>query len=156
MKVVEDGKFVDSPFEIVDEDRFARIPHKAHAGDAGWDLAWSPETDDDFTGEILFPGQRMLLGTNLRLAEGAIDGGVGLLCPRSGLAHKSGISIVNSPGVVDSSYRGEIKVNLINLGWEPFEVTPGDRIAQLVVVPVMGWTNVGDERGEGGHGSSGR
>lgn len=137
-------------FEVIDKDRFAVVPTKAHAGDAGWDLTYSDEET------WLDPGERWLFGTNLRLAEGAIDAGVGLICPRSGLAHKKGVTVLNSPGVVDSSYRGEIKVNLVNLSNEPVDITQGDRIAQLVVVPVLGWTNDGNERGDGGHGSSGR
>lgn len=125
---------------------------RAHKGDAGHDLRYVGEP------VILAPGERMLMSTGLFVEEGALDGGVGMICPRSGLAHNHGISVVNAPGIVDSGYRGEIKVNIVNLGSEEVEFHEGDRIAQFVPVRLLAdaWTGDGMERGEGGHGSSGR
>lgn len=125
---------------------------KAKAGDAGTDLM----LDQDSV--TLGPGQRSLLSTGayVDVDNGTLDGGVGLVFGRSGLAHKYGLTLANSVGVVDSRYRGEILVNMLNQGSEPVTLERGDRIAQIVGVPIMGWTDVGDERGEGGHGSSGR
>lgn len=144
-------------FEIVDSSRGKYLPARSFAGDAGLDLSYSSDTE---WGKSIYldPGDRWLFGTNLRLAAGAIDGGVGLICPRSGLAHKHGISIVNSPGVLDAGYRGEIKVNLINLDTETVLIEEGMRIAQLVCVPLMALGGFDSEnvRGSGGHGSSGR
>jgi dUTP pyrophosphatase len=92
-----------------------------------------------------------------------IPGGYeGQVRPRSGLALKHGVTMVNTPGTIDSDYRGEIGVIMINLGDSPFEVNPGDRIAQLVISPVvrLAWEEVEElsdtDRGEGGFGSSGR
>lgn len=125
---------------------------RSHNGDAGHDLRYVGEP------VILDPGERMLMSTGLFVEEGALDGGVGMICPRSGLAHKFGISVVNSPGIVDSLYRGEIKVNVINLGEVEVTFNHGDRIAQFVPVRLLddAWEGNGKERGEGGHGSSGR
>lgn len=125
---------------------------KAKAGDAGTDLM----LDQDSV--TLGPGQRSLLSTGayVDVDNGTLDGGVGLVFGRSGLAHKYGLTLANSVGVVDSRYRGEILVNMLNQGSEPVTLERGDRIAQIVGVPIMGWTDVGEERGKGGHGSSGR
>lgn len=129
------------------------MPAYAHPGDAGADLGSSEEV-------VLHPGERALVGTGVRLALPA--GTVGLVTPRSGMAARAGLGIVNTPGVIDSGYRGEIKVCLINLDAdEPITVHPGDRIAQLVIVPFIEArfepVDQLDEtqRGVGGHGSTG-
>ena len=125
---------------------------RAHRGDAGHDLRYA---GDRIT---LDTGERALLATGLYVEEGALEGGAGFICPSSGLAHKHGISIVNAQGVVDAGYRGEIKVNVINLGEVEVTFNHGDRIAQFVPVRLLddSWEGNGKERGEGGHGSSGR
>lgn len=134
-------------------DPAAVLPVYARPGDAGADLS----SIDDVT---LPPGGRALVGTGIALA--IPDGWVGLVHPRSGLAARHGVSIVNAPGTVDAGYRGEILVNLINLDpREPYAVHVGDRIAQLVLQQVArAHFAVTDslpdsERGETGHGSSG-
>jgi dUTP pyrophosphatase len=130
----------------------AVVPERAYAGDAGLDLA----ACDPFE---LGPGERAVVGTGLAVA--IPDGHAGFVQPRSGLAARHGISIVNSPGLVDSGYRGELKVALINTDpREPFLVEPGMRIAQLVVLPVPALEPVEvdelpeSERGVRGFGSS--
>ena len=130
----------------------AVVPERAYAGDAGLDLAACERVE-------LAPGQRATVGTGLAVA--IPDGYAGFVQPRSGLAAKHGITIVNAPGLVDSGYRGEVKVVLLNTdSAEPFVVEPGMRIAQLVVLPVPDVTarEVGElppsERGERGFGSS--
>lgn len=127
--------------------------HRAHPEDAGADLFAA----EDVT---LAPGQRALVGTGIAIALPV--GTVGLIHPRSGLAAKQGLSIVNTPGTVDAGYRGELKVCLINTDREqPIEITRGMRIAQLVVqrVELVGFEEVDelDEtvRGAGGYGSTG-
>lgn len=129
------------------------VPTRAHAGDAGVDLC----TTEDV---ILEPGERVLVGTGIAVALPM--GTVGLIHPRSGLAAKTGLSIVNTPGTVDAGYRGEIKVCLIN--HDPraaITLRRGDRIAQLLVqrVELVEFAEVEslDEtaRGAGGYGSSG-
>jgi dUTP pyrophosphatase len=129
------------------------VPCYAHPGDAGADLV----TTVDVT---LAPGERELVPTGVALA--LPDGFVGLVHPRSGLAARHGLSIVNAPGTVDSGYRGEIKICLINLDpREPITLRRGDRIAQLVVQRVERARFVEVDslsetaRGEGGHGSTG-
>src|SRR5207302_5758272 len=106
------------------------------------------------------PGTRAVIGTGIAVA--IPDGYVGFVTPRSGLAARLGLSIVNTPGVVDAGYRGEIKVALINHDTvDVIEVQRGDRIAQMLVVPVVAAELVevdelpGSERGAGGHGSTG-
>ena len=129
------------------------LPASAHAGDAGVDLHTRREV-------TLTPGERSLVATGVAVA--VPDGYVGLVAPRSGLAARHGIGVVNAPGVIDSGYRGEIQVILVNHGQEPVTLRRGDRIAQLVVVahgaPEMMEVDAlpGSERGEGGFGSSGR
>ena len=105
----------------------ASLPTRAHEGDAGLDLtAAEPAT--------IGPGERAAIGTGI--AVEIPDGHAGLVLPRSGLALKHGISMVNAPGLVDSGYRGELRVLLLNTDREhAFDVAPGDRIAQLLVVP---------------------
>ena len=132
----------------------AILPTKAHQNDAGWDLYL--DSDDPV---CLYPMQRKLCATGVRLAEGAIHGAVGLICPRSGLAHKFGVTVLNAPGVLDQDYTGEIMVNLISFNEDVVILDGGDRIGQLVFVPLL-VTGPNDStlkiRGEGGHGSSGR
>ncbi|WP_232843292.1 dUTP diphosphatase [Corynebacterium hindlerae] len=129
------------------------LPRRAHRGDAGADLHAAESV-------TIAPGERALIGTGIAIALPL--GTVGLIHPRSGLAAKHGISIVNTPGTVDADYRGELKVCLINLDpREPFTVERGDRIAQLVVqrVELVDFEEVDslDEtvRGSGGYGSTG-
>jgi len=106
----------------------AVVPERAYAGDAGLDLAACERV-------VLRPGSRALVPTGLAVA--IPDGFMGLVTPRSGLATKHGISIVNAPGIVDAGYRGELRVNLLNTdAHEPFVVEAGMRIAQLIVSPV--------------------
>ena len=108
----------------------------------------------------LAPGERRLVGTGFAIA--LPPGCEGQIRPRSGLAARLGLTILNAPGTVDADYRGEVKVLLINLGNEPVEIVPGDRIAQLVVAPVSRLRLVEVEslpntlRGAGGFGSTGR
>ena len=131
----------------------ARPPARAHEGDAGLDL---------FAAEavVIGPGERASVGTGVAIA--IPDGHAGLVVPRSGLAARSGISLVNAPGLIDSGYRGELRVLLLNTDREqPFSVEPGDRIAQLVIVAVSAAEPVEAEldetlRGAGGFGSTGR
>ncbi|HJG46500.1 dUTP diphosphatase [Corynebacterium variabile] len=146
----------DEPLRVHRLDPELPLPQRAHPTDAGIDLC-SAET------LTLDPGERALVGTGLAVALPV--GTVGLVHPRSGLAWKKGLSIVNAPGTVDADYRGEIKVCLINLDpREPVEITRGDRIAQLLVqqvslcdvVEVTDPVELGDTvRGTGGHGSTG-
>jgi dUTP pyrophosphatase len=132
----------------------ARPPSRAHDGDAGYDLhAAEPAT--------LGPGERAMVGTGIAVA--VPEGHAGLVLPRSGLAARHGIALVNAPGLIDAGYRGELRVLLLNTDREhPFEVEPGDRIAQLVVVRVEGpeleeAPELDDtSRGSAGFGSSGR
>lgn len=128
-------------------------PKYARPGDAGADLLAAESLR-------LEPGERRLVGTGLRLA--LPEGTVGLVTPRSGLAARAGLSIVNAPGIIDSGYRGEVKVCLVNLDPSTaVEIAAGDRIAQLVVVPYVSAEFVAVEeldetvRGPGGYGSTG-
>lgn len=132
----------------------ARLPERAHDGDAGLDLR-ALET------VRLGPGERIVVATGLAVA--IPEGHAGLVLPRSGLARRHGITLTNSPGLIDSGYRGEIEILLLNTDpAETFEIAAGDRIAQLVIVPVAPATPVEVEsldetaRGQGGFGSSGR
>jgi dUTP pyrophosphatase len=138
------------PFQRLRPD--AVVPTRAYAGDAGLDLASCERVE-------LAPGARALVGTGLAVA--IPDGYAGFVQPRSGLAAKHGISIVNTPGLVDSGYRGELRIVLLNTDREsPFAIEPGMRIAQLVLLPVPPVElRVVDElpeseRGERGFGSS--
>jgi dUTP pyrophosphatase len=140
------------PFKRLDDK--ATLPVRAYAGDAGLDLAAAERVE-------LQPGHRALVGTGLAVA--IPEGHAGFVQPRSGLAAEHGITIVNTPGLVDSGYRGELKVILLNTDpKETFVVEPGMRIAQLVVVPVampqpLEVAELPDtERGEKGFGSSQR
>jgi dUTP pyrophosphatase len=129
------------------------LPSYAHPGDAGADLVSRVDV-------TLAPGQRVLVPTGLAIA--LPEGYAAFTHPRSGLAARHGITIVNAPGTVDAGYRGELLVNLVNLDpEEPFEVRRGDRIAQLVVqrVAEVDFVDVDSlpesSRGETGHGASG-
>ena len=141
---------IELPIRRLHED--AVLPERAYAGDAGLDHAARGRHE-------LGPGERALVGTGLAVA--VPEGYAGFVQPRSGLAARHGISVVNSPGLVDSGYRGEIRVALLNTdAREPFVVEPGMRIAQLVVlaVPEVEPVEVGElpesERGVRGFGSS--
>ena len=132
----------------------AVVPTRAHAGDAGLDLCACEAAH-------IGPGERCPVGTGL--AVEIPEGYAGLVLPRSGLARDHGIALVNSPGLVDAGYRGELRVLLLNTDpAETFRVEPGERIAQLVVTPVGLPEPVEAEalsdsaRGDGGFGSSGR
>lgn len=129
------------------------VPSYSHPGDAGADLSSAEAL-------ILAPGQRATVGTGVSIA--LPDGYVAFVVPRSGLAAKHGITIVNSPGTVDAGYRGELKVTLLNTDLsEPFEIAVGDRIAQVIVMPVTQARFIPveklpvSERGESGFGSTG-
>jgi dUTP pyrophosphatase len=132
----------------------ARIPSRAHHGDAGLDLhAAEPAR--------LAPGERASVATGI--AVEIPPGHAGLVLPRSGLAARHGIALVNSPGLIDSGYRGEVRILLLNTDRDrSFEIEVGDRIAQLVVIPVASAVTVeatslaASARGDGGFGSSGR
>jgi dUTP pyrophosphatase len=131
----------------------AVLPGRAYAGDAGLDLSACERVE-------LEPGERAVVGTGVAVA--IPEGYAGFVQPRSGLADRHGISIVNAPGLIDSGYRGELKVILLNTdGSQRFVVEPGMRIAQLVVLEVpelelVEWDELPTtERGVRGHGSSG-
>jgi len=132
----------------------ALLPSRAHEGDAGLDLYASEAAH-------IGPGERWSVGTGVGVE--IPDGHAGLVLPRSGLARDHGIALVNSPGLIDSGYRGELRVLLLNTDpAETFRVEAGDRIAQLVLVPVAVATPVetavlaDSARDTGGFGSSGR
>ena len=132
----------------------ARAPTQAHEGDAGYDLYASEAA-------LLGPGERASVGTGIAVA--IPEGCAGLVLPRSGLARKHGIGLANAPGLIDSGYRGEVRVLLLNADRsEQFEVSVGDRIAQLLLVrfesgPVEEVDSLDETaRGEGGFGSTGR
>jgi len=132
----------------------ARLPTRATEGDAGLDL-YAAET------AVLDPaGGRGSIGTGI--AVEIPPGHAGLVLPRSGNAARHGITLTNAPGLIDSGYRGELLVLLVNLGDAPHRVEPGDRVAQLVITPVSPATPrevaelpASDGRGEGGFGSTG-
>jgi dUTP pyrophosphatase len=132
----------------------ARAPERAHDGDAGYDLYASEAA-------LLGPGQRASVGTGIAVA--IPEGCAGLVLPRSGLARRHGIGLANAPGLIDSGYRGELRVLLLNTDRsEEFQVEVGDRIAQLLLVryesgPVEEVAELDETaRGEGGFGSTGR
>ena len=137
--------------------RRSRIPLPAYmsAGAAGVDLTADLERE-----VAIAPSGRALVPTGLAMALPA--GYEGQVRPRSGLAHRTGLTVLNAPGTIDSDYRGEVQVLLVNLGLEAAIVRPGDRIAQLVVAPVarVEWAEVdaldGTDRGGGGFGSTDR
>jgi dUTP pyrophosphatase len=150
---VQSDQTVDLEIQVLRLDPDLPVPAYAHPGDAGADLVTAVDVS-------LAPGERALVPTGIALA--LPDGYVALVHPRSGLAARHGLSIVNTPGTVDAGYRGEIKVMLINLDpREPIELRRGDRIAQLVVQRVerARFSEVGELpdsiRGDGGYGSTG-
>lgn len=128
------------------------IPQRAHAEDAGADLVSKENV-------VIPAGGRALVGTGVAIETP--EGMVSLVCSRSGLAAKHGVHVLNGPGVVDPGYIGEVFVNLHNSGCEDFHIQAGDRVAQLLLVPVVyPEFEVSDslgasERGESGHGSTG-
>ena len=141
---------IDLPIRKLRDD--AVVPTRAYDGDAGLDLASCERV-------VLAPGARATVGTGLAVA--VPDGYAGFVQPRSGLASRNGITIVNAPGLVDSGYRGELRVVLLNTDErESFVVEPGMRIAQLVVLPIAAVDPVEveelpeSERGVRGFGSS--
>jgi dUTP pyrophosphatase len=144
--------------------KFVRLPHAEglvlpayqSAGAAGLDLVAALPEDAPVT---LLPGRRALIPTGLVIALPA--GFEGQLRPRSGLAARHGVTVLNAPGTVDADYRGEVQVILVNLGEAPFQIARGERIAQLVIAPVERATLVEARtlqttaRGAGGFGSTG-
>lgn len=141
---------IDVPI-VLEEGAYA--PHYALPGDAGADLSTTVPVD-------LAPGERVLVPTGVRIA--LPRGSVGLINPRSGMAARTGLSIVNTPGTIDSGYRGELKILLINTDRQrAIHLDAGDRIAQLVVIPVLQARFLpvdelpGSPRGEAGYGSTG-
>lgn len=135
---------------VADSPRF--IPQKAHDSDVGYDLVSSEHIR-------LVPGQRQLVDVGIKIAVPEHLGA--FIHPRSGLAHKHGITVLNSPGTLDPGYTGRVKVNLVNLGDKAVTIYSHERIAQLVFkrVESPGFTEVNDllptVRGTGGHGSTG-
>jgi len=143
---------VELRFQLLAEG--ARLPSRAHDGDAGLDLYASEAA-------TLGPSERASVGTGVAVEVPIRH--AGLVLPRSGLAARHGIALVNAPGLIDAGYRGEIRVLLLNTDrTEAFEISPGDRIAQLLITPLADLEPVEaaelDEaaRGDGGFGSSGR
>jgi dUTP diphosphatase len=135
-------------------DGAATLPTRAHDGDAGLDL-YAAEA------ATLGPGDRASVGTGIAIE--VPSGHAALVLPRSGLAFRHGIALVNAPGLIDAGYRGEVRVLLLNTDpAQPFDVAAGDRIAQLLLVPFAAAEPVeveelaASQRGEGGFGSSGR
>ncbi len=141
-------------FEKLDHGRDVQLPSYESTEAAGMDIRAAVDTPI-----TLDPGQRSLIPTGFRMALPA--GYEAQIRPRSGLAWKQGITMLNSPGTIDSDYRGEVKVLAINHGDEPFEIKKGDRIAQMVIAPVFrAETDSVDKlpetnRGDGGFGSTG-
>ena len=132
----------------------AVLPARAHPGDAGLDLVAAEDV-------VLAPGDRAAVATGWAVA--IPEGMAGLVVPRSGNALRHGLTVANAPGLIDSGYRGELKVILANLGADPVAIAAGDRIAQLVVAPVSLAAAIevqelpkSDGRGDGGFGSTGR
>ncbi len=133
----------------------AVLPGTAHDGDAGWDLVAVEGV------RLRAGGGRALVGTGLAVA--IPEGFAGFVLPRSGLAARHGVTCVNAPGLIDSGYRGELRVALVNLDpSEDYDVAPGDRVAQLVVLELARFSITvvsalpDSHRGDGGFGSSGR
>lgn len=142
---------MELPFRRLDPD--ATLPSSQHAGDAGLDLCANADVE-------VLPGERAMVPTGLAVA--IPEGHAGLVLPRSGLASKRGLTLANSPGLIDAGYRGEVIVSAVNLDLtEAVKIARGDRIAQLVVValPTVAPTWVSDlpatQRGEDGFGSTG-
>ena len=142
------------PVRILPHGEGLALPAYQTADSAGLDLVAAVEAE-----MVLNPGERALVPTGLAIA--LPSGYEAQIRPRSGLAFKHGMTVLNSPRTVDADYRGEVKVLMINLGQEPFAVKRGERIAQMVVAPVtqIAWQPVADldetARGAGGFGSTG-
>lgn len=141
----------DLPFRKIRPE--AKLPTAQHAGDAGLDLCSAVDV-------VVEPGQRVMIPTGVAVA--IPDGHAGLVLPRSGLASKQGLTMANSPGLIDAGYRGEVICAAVNLDREePVKILVGDRIAQLVIVELPHveptWVDELPEstRGEGGFGSTG-
>lgn len=145
------------PLRWLEHGRGLPLPAQQTAGAAGLDLAAALPAEAVIE---IAPGAYAMIPTGLALA--LPEGYEAQIRPRSGLAAKHGITVLNAPGTVDADYRGEIKVLLINHGTAPFAVRRGERIAQMVVAPVSAVALIEmealdeTERGEGGHGSTGR
>jgi len=148
---------IDIAFKFFDHGRGLDLPRQQTSGAAGVDLHAALDISETLT---IAPGRYAMIPTGFAIA--LPDGYEAQVRPRSGLAAKYGVTVLNSPGTVDADYRGEIKVLLINHGEAPFDVRRGDRIAQLVVAPVTAVsfreeeTLDATERGDKGHGSTGR
>jgi len=148
---------IDIAFRFFDHGRGLDLPRQQTSGAAGVDLHAALGISETLA---IAPGRYAMIPTGFAIA--LPDGYEAQVRPRSGLAAKYGVTVLNSPGTVDADYRGEIKVLLINHGQSPFEVRRGDRIAQLVVAPVTAVsfreeeTLDATERGDKGHGSTGR
>lgn len=131
----------------------AILPTRAHENDAGLDLYAAEEIGIPVLG-------RNLVGTGIAVA--IPPGHVGYITPRSGLAHSNGLTVLNAPGTIDAGFTGELRVNLANHGQAPYVVTPGQRIAQLIIQPIatpeiVEVTELPDtQRGANGHGSTGK
>ena len=149
------GPGVTSNLEVVLLRPDAVPPSRTRPGDAGYDLRCVEPV-------ALASGERAVVPTGVAIA--LPPGCAGLVIPRSGLAARDGLSVVNGPGLIDPNYRGELRVILVNLGAERFDAAAGDRVAQLLVVPfstpdvsvVTDLPDGGDDRGGAGFGSSGR
>ncbi len=141
----------------LDHGRGLDVPRQQSVGAAGVDLLAALGSSEVLA---IAPGARALVPTGMAIALPA--GYEGQVRPRSGLAARHGVTVLNSPGTIDADYRGEIKVILVNLGEAPFEIRRGDRVAQLVVAPVTAIrfdlmeTLDATDRGSGGFGSTGR
>jgi dUTP pyrophosphatase len=148
---------IDIALQWFDHGRGLELPKQLTAGAAGLDLRAALPADEMLT---IGPGRRAMVPCGFAIALPV--GFEAQVRPRSGLAAKYGVTVLNSPGTIDADYRGEVKVVLINLGEEIFEIRRGDRIAQMVVAPVSAVGFVikdsldETERGSGGHGSTGR
>jgi dUTP diphosphatase len=148
---------LDIGFRWFEHGRGLVAPRQQTAGAAGVDLPAALGPDEVVT---IAPGRTAMIPTGFAIA--LPEGFEAQIRPRSGLAAKHGVTVLNAPGTVDADYRGEVKVMLINHGQVPFEVRRGDRIAQMVVAPVTAVSFVEQEtlddteRGDKGHGSTGR
>ena len=137
---------------VTRSDSMHSLPTVAHAHDAGADLTAAEAV-------VVAPGERVLVPSGVAVA--IPDGFAGFVLPRSGLAINNGVTVINAPGLIDSGYRGELKVGLVNHGEVSFSIARGDRIAQLVIMAVVTAEFVEVEeldstsRGEGGFGSTG-
>jgi dUTP pyrophosphatase len=144
---------VSAPLPFKRIDARASLPERAHPGDAGFDLRSVVDAE-------VGPGERAMVPTGIAVA--IPDGHAGLVLPRSGLASRQGLTLANAPGLIDAGYRGEVICAVVNLDREtPVKISRGERIAQLVIVPIPdlepAWVDElpGSTRGQGGFGSTG-